>query len=152
METIKDRIRIARKARKMSQEALAAAMGVARISALNWESKTKKAHPEQHRLPLLAETLGVRMEWLMTGRAPMTEAPEAAPVQGDALDRALMYRVLVALERYFVERELAMTPEDRAETALAVYEWAEAEGAPETIDIARISSLLRLANPKRRLS
>ncbi len=149
METIKDRIRIARDARGLTQEAVGAAMGVSRISALNWESKRKKATPESHRLPRLAELLGVRIDWLLTGSGPMTDTPEEAPIPGGALDRSLLFRVVVALERYAAEHALDWEPADKGEIVLAVYDWAEAEGAPDEIDVSRISSLLRVAHPRR---
>lgn len=149
METMKDRIRLARTAKGLTQEALGEAMGVSRVSALGWESKRKKALPESHRLPLLADTLGVRMEWLMNGKGPMTNEPEIAPIAGEALDRDLLFRVVVALETYLAEHHLDMDPVDKGEILLAVYDWAMAEGGPEVIDIARVASLLRLAHRKR---
>lgn len=143
MDTMKDRIRIARLERGLTQEAVGTAVGVSRVSALNWENKNKKNLPERHRLPRLAEVLGVRLDWLMAGTGPMSDAPEPAPIPGGAMDRALLYRVVVSLEAYLEEHELKMSPEDKGETLLAVYDWAEAEGGPEHIDIRRIASLLR---------
>lgn len=151
MDTMKDRIRTARKARGLTQQDVATELGVSRIAALNWENKNKQALPESHRLPALAAFLGVRLEWLMSGKGPMTEAAEEAPIPGGALDRALLYRVAVALESHLAAEGMELDPTDKGETLLAVYDWAEAEGAPEVIDIRRISSLLRrLAKPRRR--
>lgn len=147
MNTLGQRIHKARKLRRLSQDALAKKAGVSRQAVLYWEKDTNA--PEAPRIAGLAEILGVRTDWLLSGKGPMTEDPETAPIPGGALDRGLMYRVVVALERYFADQQLDMDPEDKGETVLAVYDWAEAEGAPETIDIARISSLLRLAHPKR---
>lgn len=144
---MKDRIRIARKAAHLSQEEVGTKMGVNRISVLGWESKRRNALPETHRLPLLAHTLGVRMDWLVSGKGPMADTPEVASIPGEALDRDLLFRVVVALERYFAEHGLDMAPETKGEAILAVYDWADAEGAPDQIDINRISSLLRLAHP-----
>ncbi|TAN61468.1 MAG: helix-turn-helix domain-containing protein [Magnetospirillum sp.] len=148
METLGQRIFTARKARRLSQDTLAKGLGVSRQAVIYWEKDTNA--PEAPRIALIADILGVRTDWLLTGKEPMHDSPELPPIPGEALDRGLLYRVLVALERYFVANGQDMEPEEKAETVLAVYEWAVAEGAPAEIDISRISSLLKLASPHRR--
>lgn len=151
MTTLAHRIRQARRARNMTQAQLAAAMGVSRPAASQWESRTSPSAPETHRIERIAEVLGVSADWLLTGKGEMIPDIEGAPIPGGALDRNLLYRVTVALESHLVAEGMELDPVDKGETLLAVYDWAEAEGAPEIIDIRRISSLLRrLSKPRRR--
>ena len=149
LDTIGERIRFAREGAipKLSQAELGRRLKVSAAAVAQWENKKKPKHPDSHRIAAIAAVLGVRAEWLITGKGEIPAAPEAAPISGTALDRPLLYRVIVALERYFVDQGQDMTPEDKGETVLAVYDWAAAEGAPGQIDINRISSLLRLAHP-----
>lgn len=61
------RIRIARQRVRMSQEALAAQLGVTRGAVANWEC-AMGAMPASARLQRLAQVTGVNFEWLATGR------------------------------------------------------------------------------------
>lgn len=151
MSSLADRIRQARRARNLTQADLSDAMGVSRPSVSQWEARTNPSIPETHRIQKMADVLGVSADWLLTGKGGMIAGAEAAPIPGGALDRALLYRVVVALEEHLAGEGMELDPVDKGETILAVYDWAEAEGAPEIIDIRRISSLLRrMARPRRR--
>ncbi|RRN55972.1 helix-turn-helix domain-containing protein [Pseudoxanthomonas sp. SGNA-20] len=65
------RIRIARQRARLSQEALAALLGVTRGAVANWECAVG-AQPATARLERLAQVTGVCFEWLATGRGPLT--------------------------------------------------------------------------------
>lgn len=64
METIHDRIRIARTAKGLSQTDLAELMGLRPQSIQQWEASTS---PRRERLERLAEVLGVDTQWIQFG-------------------------------------------------------------------------------------
>ncbi len=64
------RIRVARHRARLSQEALAAKLGITRGAVANWECSVG-ALPATSRLELLAQVTGVCFEWLATGRGPV---------------------------------------------------------------------------------
>jgi len=70
------RIRIARQRARLSQEGLAARMGVTRGAVANWECAVG-ALPATSRLERLARVTAVRFEWLATGRGGVGYEPTA---------------------------------------------------------------------------
>ncbi|MGE0718771.1 MAG: XRE family transcriptional regulator [Alphaproteobacteria bacterium] len=94
MASIGDRIRIARKAKGLSQAQLAEAVGVEQSSVAGWESDANG--PARTRLPRIAQALESSVEWLTTGAGdapslrhrkpdPAPAAPVAATVDPDDL-------------------------------------------------------------------
>lgn len=75
MNTIGDRVRIARKDNGMTQGQLAAAVGIAQPTLSNLE---KGKHAETVKIVEIAKILGVRPEWLSSGVGPM-RADDAVP-------------------------------------------------------------------------
>lgn len=67
-----ERVREARKARKLSQQALAELVGVSSQSISYWESDRNK--PEADTLSVLAEMLGVSATYLLTGESSSSSA------------------------------------------------------------------------------
>lgn len=67
--TLAERIRRARTIAKMSQQTLAAAVGVQRSAVAQWERRDGN-HPSMHHLADIASVTGVHLEWLGTGRGP----------------------------------------------------------------------------------
>lgn len=82
MDTLGRRIRAARTAARLTQEMLGERVGVSNVSVSDWE--TDKSPPELRNLIKAAVELGVRFEWLATGRGEMayTGVREEAPDYG----------------------------------------------------------------------
>jgi len=79
METLGSRLRFARSAAGLSQEAVAKQFGISRVSVTQWEAD--KTSPDRDKLPALAELLGTTMPWLMQGQGeapPKAGSPAAA--------------------------------------------------------------------------
>lgn len=75
MKTMGDRIRHARKAKKITQKALAELLEINRVSVTQWELNDTK--PELHRLPELVRILGGTVEWYLSGKGEffVSDAP-----------------------------------------------------------------------------
>lgn len=73
---LSEKICYCRKKAGMSQEALAARIGVSRQAVSKWE--TGEAEPELGKLRLLAEAFGVSADWLLSEAEPQPE-PTAEP-------------------------------------------------------------------------
>ncbi|MGR3467174.1 MAG: helix-turn-helix domain-containing protein [Shimia sp.] len=78
--TLGDRIAAARDAIGLSQEELAARLGVKFKTVVGWEED--RAEPRANRVSMLSGVLGVSMPWLITGTGP------GAPVVANADLRA----------------------------------------------------------------
>ncbi|HEY5971154.1 MAG TPA: helix-turn-helix domain-containing protein [Pseudoxanthomonas sp.] len=70
MNTLADRIRLARTQAKMSQQVLADVVGVHRAAVAQWE-KNHGHMPTMSHLINIAIATGVMLEWLGTGRGPV---------------------------------------------------------------------------------
>jgi transcriptional regulator with XRE-family HTH domain len=68
--TLGARIRMALQRKGWSGRQLARQLGVAPRAVMSWIHDTNR--PSLDRLPVLCATLGVSLEWLLTGRGPMT--------------------------------------------------------------------------------
>ncbi len=91
------RIRIARQRARLSQEALAAQLGVTRGAVANWECSVG-AQPASARLERLAQVTEVCFEWLATGRGPVaySDTPHPPAVDGELVDDPAERRLLQA--------------------------------------------------------
>ena len=76
---LSEKIYYCRKKAGMSQETLAARIGVSRQAVSKWE--TGEAEPELGKLRLLAEAFGVSADWLLSEAEPQPE-PAAEPTHG----------------------------------------------------------------------
>lgn len=76
MQSLSDRIRRARALSNMSQQALANAVDVKRSSVAQWERNEGSSPSMQHLLAIAIAT-GVCLEWLGTGRGPVTPQVDA---------------------------------------------------------------------------
>lgn len=98
-----DRIRVARRHAKLSQEGLAKAVGVQRSAASQWESSGGK-RPTVNNLARVAEITGVQFEWLATGRGTAfggagDRLDDVSAVAGHLVHEPQEVRVLLALRR-----------------------------------------------------
>lgn len=82
METIGTRIRDARKAKNLTQEALAQAFGIKRVSVTQWENDTTT--PSTEKIPELAELLEVSVDWLLKGGEQEREPSQRAKPKPNA--------------------------------------------------------------------
>lgn len=76
MTSIHDRIRLARRQARLTQAALARAVGVQRSAVAQWESATGVRPTMEHQIKI-AVIAGMRVEWLATGRGKMAMADSA---------------------------------------------------------------------------
>ena len=116
------RIRIARQRARMSQEALAAQLGVTRGAVANWECSVG-AMPATSRLEGLARATGVCFEWLATGRGPVgyAEIPPVTAAEAEVVDDPAERRLLQAFR-------LASRPVQRMLLRMADAQFDEMEG------------------------
>jgi transcriptional regulator with XRE-family HTH domain len=107
------RIRTARQARGMTQEALAHAVGVTRSAVAQWE--TGRAGQVGANLARLGAVLGVSASWLMGESA----APSGAPQAEDATELALLrlYRACGEEDRAWLLRMAARLARAAAQEA-----------------------------------
>lgn len=142
-ETFTERLNAELSASGLSDAALAKRMEecggkVSPGAVLGWRGG---ANPKQNRLVPLAKALGVRLEWLLAGIGPRSELssqprPELRPEDdiqfatneppamyaSRPLDRAVLRRILMAIDREQVEKKKYFSPERRAEAIAVVYE------------------------------
>ena len=91
--TFGDRLAGAREAAGMSQETLAAKIGVKPSVIVGWEDDLKE--PRANRLQMLSGILGVSLSWLLTGQGEGPDAPDdAEPISSDLIDLLAEMRVL----------------------------------------------------------
>lgn len=76
MDTIGERIRARRKALSITQQGLAEAFGISRVSVTLWENNSTS--PERDKISRLAEILEADPEWLLTGQGTPPEEPPQA--------------------------------------------------------------------------
>lgn len=127
-----DRIRTARTrpARDWTQAQLGAALDppVTRVSVSWWESESpkKRTTPGLDRLQQIAKVLGVRYEWLATGKGPMEdERVTLDEAMNTVLDKAVLINCLT---RFFEvldrseDKKPKISPVKRAKIFLIVYE------------------------------
>ena len=98
--TAQQRIRLARRHARLSQSALAKAVGVQRSAVSHWEAVEGKS-PSMANLRRVATVTGVQFEWLATGRGRMALSHEdaldtVAAVEATLVDDAFEMRLLTA--------------------------------------------------------
>ena len=109
------RIREARQAMGLSQEALARAIGVSRSAVAQWE--TGRAGQVRANLARIASTLAVSMEYVLTGNGTPQQGPAAD--SGDELALLRLYRACTEEDRAFLLRTASrMARQARHEQAI----------------------------------
>lgn len=79
--TFADRFKKTRKAKKLSQNAVARHLGISRNAVSLWESGTSTPAPD--RMAQVAVLLGKPVDWLATGRSGVSVPVEGLPLRGD---------------------------------------------------------------------
>ena len=92
LETIGERIRVARKARGLTQEELGTAVGAAKASIARWE--TTSLNPGGSALVALSKALKVPLEWLVAGQGLPPDSAEDKLVQLVKDRRARLRQIL----------------------------------------------------------
>jgi len=96
---IQERIRRARRRAGLSQARLAELVNVRRSAVSNWESTSNEVVPSMQSLLAVAKACGVSLEWLGTGRGPISvdaDALEDVPTANAELVDVEEERVLLA--------------------------------------------------------
>lgn len=96
---IGERIRVTRQERRITQEELAAAVGVSRSAVAQWE--TGRSGQVTGNLARIAQVLGVGVEFLMQGAGPVS-VPEASTADEMAMLR--LYRDCAPEDRQILLR------------------------------------------------
>ena len=104
--TLPTRIRFARTLAKLTQQALAAKLGVRRTAIAQWE-QVSGTRPSMNNLTQLAILTEVRFEWLATGRGAMRLGDlhiEPAAVMSEFAQDILESRLLNAIRMLSVHK------------------------------------------------
>ena len=142
---LKDRLAAARKRAGLTQEALGDRLKppVTRVAVSQWESGITS--PSHANLKQAAEALRVTVHWLLTGEEP---PPRSVAIAADelALPARLVKAAVHSLEEYLNSEDLELDPATKAETIIALCQWAidDNYAGQETLDLRRITPLLRL--------
>lgn len=126
---MENRIRAIRKELDLTQEALAAKLGIGK-SALSMIETGRAALSERNKNIIIQE-LNIRPEWMETGRGPMFNAPvgEMTPLQGRGLGRRLPTQSVPVY--------------DLRATAGLVPIFAQQSGSPQPLDYIHVPNLPR---------
>jgi len=103
------RIRLARRHCRISQSALATAVGVQRSAVSHWEAPLGKS-PTVRNLCKIAEVTAVQFEWLATGRGSMTLSRD---VELESISTALAVLVEDELEIRMIHAVRAVSLESK---------------------------------------
>lgn len=118
--TIGERLREARKARKLSQEALAR---LAQISQTTISDLERGRNTSSTELPALAAVLGVSALWLATGKGSRQSAAPIAPVSPQRhINAALFVAAWQAVSAYRQQSGVKLDDEEVIKLACRVYE------------------------------
>jgi transcriptional regulator with XRE-family HTH domain len=106
------RIRTARRRLKLSQAALASAVGVQRSAVTQWEAPKGKS-PTVNNMRRVAEVTCVHFEWLATGRGAMTLTRETlldsiAAAKALLVEDALETRMVEAMRAVSVQAQILL--------------------------------------------
>jgi len=107
MNSLSDRIRLARRRRGLSQAALAARVGVTGSAVGHWERRSG-SDPSLKSIRAISIVLEVPLEWLSTGRGQMqiesAGAPEVDSIYIESEEKQLvsLYRLLPSRSRDIV--------------------------------------------------
>lgn len=133
MGTIGDRVRTERLRLGLSQQALAASVGLKKETVRDLELGKSRSTTKLHNL---AVALGVDVAWLETGKGPRLNAaptenysqPEpASPSQPLGLNRAILHEALTLL-RHDELNAGDYTAQERTDRLLELYGWVAADG------------------------
>jgi predicted phosphoribosyltransferase len=95
----------------------------------------------------IADTFGITLDWLLTGKEPQPAAreEEAAPPPGIQYDQVRLRKSIEAVEEIISAENLSIDPDKRAELITIIYEDSMREGVEEEEIVPRAVRLLRLA-------
>ncbi|MEW9898751.1 helix-turn-helix transcriptional regulator [Chitinivorax sp. PXF-14] len=96
---------------KVSRDAFARELGVAISTAQRWEDGVRE--PDGTMLGKLARRYEVRLDWLLYGEGAMQISDKGAE-QAPTMDYEALRHIIITLERYQNEHDLAATPEKKA--------------------------------------
>lgn len=124
VETIGDRVRAEREAQKLSRPVLARAVGIAPTTLSDLELGLSKSTTALHKI---AARLGVRVEWLETGKSPKVD-PETGS-QSAGLDVGKLADLLGTVEAAVEKARIKLPPMVKARLVATLYADKEASAA-----------------------
>lgn len=131
------RIRQTRESQGLTQAALAARLGVTRSQITLWETGARNPSPTS--LKEIAVTLGVQVEWLVTGQG----APKPSPATSRGVDAQLHELVVEAVQAAFKRRKLDTNSKRFTQVVVMVYAMAVILWAsPTQVDTGRFREYL----------
>jgi hypothetical protein len=93
----------------------------------------------------IAETFGITLDWLLTGKEPQPAVREEAPPKGIQYDQVRLRKSIEAVEEIISAENLSIDPDKRAELITIIYEDSMREGIGESEIVPRALRLLKLA-------
>jgi transcriptional regulator with XRE-family HTH domain len=93
----------------------------------------------------IADTFGITLDWLLTGKEPEAVREEEAPPRGVQYDQVRLRKSIEAVEEIISAENLSIDPDKRAELITIIYEDAMREGIGESEIVPRALRLLKLA-------
>lgn len=99
-----------------SVSSAAKAAGVSQQAFHNWLKA--EAEPARDRLIATTDVLGVNLLWLVTGEGPMNGVPTT---ESNQIELSRMQNVIEQTEKFLLNNELVLEPEDKARLFIAVY-------------------------------
>lgn len=148
LHMLKDRMKIARKRARLTQQQAGDAIGIGRTAVAHWEGG--RSTPDHDNLVKAAQVYGVTVEWLLDDTTDQPPGDQGATV-GQACDRTVLRNVAEGLYQTLELDGLAMEPSDFAALLLLLHDWASEEiAAGRHPDIERIRWFVRVARSYRR--
>ena len=173
MSDIKTRLKIARKARRLSGEELGQLLGVTQSTISQWESGRRK--PKLSTLTRIADALNVCLQWLITGQGQMerdksldamraayeSKRPEikraekhtrpfhkSAQAVKEFREKASMEARDLAQRIRLIRRELGLSQAELADKldvdASLISRWEKGDRAPDKLQLAALSRALEV--------
>jgi hypothetical protein len=95
----------------------------------------------------IADTFGITLDWLLTGKEPQPAAreEEAAPPPGIQYDQVRLRKSIEAVEEIISAENLSIDPDKKSELISIIYEDSMREGIGESEIVPRALRLLKLA-------
>jgi transcriptional regulator with XRE-family HTH domain len=93
----------------------------------------------------IADTFGITLDWLLTGKEAQPAAREEEAPRGIQYDQVRLRKSIEAVEEIISAESLSIDPDKRAELITIIYEDSMREGTREEEIVPRALRLLKLA-------
>lgn len=146
---IGERIKVIRKAKNMSLEALGDIIGVGKSSVHGYESGENYPSPEA--MIKIARIGNKTLDWLITGKTidhppyPATSHGHGSVKESTPVDLGLIKEIIETVEKHLQNNQLKISPAKIAELVVVLYEEA-CETDFKNINAGTIARLIKLAS------